>query len=203
MRQSRQHGQACSHRSRHSRQSARSDHAKVPCTAPALRACAEQCRVGGKPRPPPDAVRASPRRAGECSPSRPAFPWCRSPAGAAGSAPRRRRRRARWHLPFVSLDPVDRVPRFFVVGLVQACPRDESLSHTGCADPGRRPRRPRPLPAQAPAGTGPAQNPSPRGSALMSAGPAGPRATGCSARDSGLVTEGKHDRHQQHPARRG
>ncbi|MFI8236336.1 hypothetical protein ACIF83_03590 [Streptomyces sp. NPDC085866] len=37
----------------------------------------------------------------------------------------------------------------------------------------------------------------------MNAGPAGPRATGYSARDGSLVREGKRDRHQQHPARRG
>ncbi len=35
----------------------------------------------------------------------------------------------------------------------------------------------------------------------MTAGPAGPRATGYSARDGSPVREGKRDRHQQHPAR--
>jgi hypothetical protein len=41
------------------------------------------------------------------------------------------------------------------------------------------------------------------GAPPMNAGPAGPRATGYSARDGSLVREGKRDRHQQHPARRG
>lgn len=36
----------------------------------------------------------------------------------------------------------------------------------------------------------------------MNARPVGPRTTGYSARDGSLVSEGKRDRHQQHPIRR-